>query len=363
MIINEEDYLEHFGVKGMKWGVRRYQNKDGSLTSRGKKRYKRSEESEENEKERKARRKRNIKIAIGVSVGVAAVAVAAYGIYKMNSSGNNIEKGKSALNELTRTQKDLMNREYDASLKLFKRKDDVVPGKQGFLLDACSVNPGRVSHPKDRGYYANCNFCSTTYELRRRGYDVHANKNYSGRSLGYGATFFKGAKIHKGSDYVDIGDYASVEEGNRIKYNLDKAQDSMKKILDQIVAEGEGTRGNISGIYYSGGGHSMAYEVINGKVLFVDGQVGELHNYSNLGAIFKPEKVTWFRTDNLEINPDTIKEAVYTVGEKAQNRTVGDYDSTLANDIRKEILFKIRAEGMSMSKARAWANEKYGSNL
>ena len=33
------DELYHHGIKGMKWGVRRYQNKDGSLTGKGKKRY------------------------------------------------------------------------------------------------------------------------------------------------------------------------------------------------------------------------------------------------------------------------------------------------------------------------------------
>lgn len=33
------DELYHHGTKGMRWGVRRYQKKDGSLTSAGKKRY------------------------------------------------------------------------------------------------------------------------------------------------------------------------------------------------------------------------------------------------------------------------------------------------------------------------------------
>ena len=37
IIVNNE--LQHYGVKGQKWGVRRFQNSDGSLTNDGKKRY------------------------------------------------------------------------------------------------------------------------------------------------------------------------------------------------------------------------------------------------------------------------------------------------------------------------------------
>jgi len=34
-----ENELTHWGIKGMRWGIRRYQNKDGTLTTAGKKRY------------------------------------------------------------------------------------------------------------------------------------------------------------------------------------------------------------------------------------------------------------------------------------------------------------------------------------
>lgn len=39
MNFNEQNYLCHYGIKGMKWGIRRYQNPDGSLTAAGIQRY------------------------------------------------------------------------------------------------------------------------------------------------------------------------------------------------------------------------------------------------------------------------------------------------------------------------------------
>ena len=46
----ENNQLYHAGTKGMKWGVRRYQNKDGSLTDAGKKRYARDAREKEFDK-------------------------------------------------------------------------------------------------------------------------------------------------------------------------------------------------------------------------------------------------------------------------------------------------------------------------
>lgn len=38
-VCTRQGELYHHGIKGQKWGVRRFQNKDGSLTPAGKKRY------------------------------------------------------------------------------------------------------------------------------------------------------------------------------------------------------------------------------------------------------------------------------------------------------------------------------------
>lgn len=68
--------LEHHGIKGMKWGVRRYQNKDGSLTSAGRKRQ---SESRVEKKTILPGTKKKIAVA---AVSTATIAAAAYYVHK-----------------------------------------------------------------------------------------------------------------------------------------------------------------------------------------------------------------------------------------------------------------------------------------
>lgn len=103
MVQQYPDYLAHFGIKGMKWGVRRYQNKDGSYTKQGlARRYGASGGSRSSGSSGKARggsgsnaeaRKAKIKKAAMIAAGVAGTAALGYGAYRLAKSG----KGQAAI--------------------------------------------------------------------------------------------------------------------------------------------------------------------------------------------------------------------------------------------------------------------------
>ena len=77
------DSIVHHGVKGQRWGIRRYQNENGSLTSAGKKRQAKQEAKAKNavtkakEKYRAVTADKRVAIASGAVLGTAGLTAAA----------------------------------------------------------------------------------------------------------------------------------------------------------------------------------------------------------------------------------------------------------------------------------------------
>lgn len=301
----------HHGIKGMKWGVRRFQKKDGSLTSAGKKRYsedsdsKKDDEnkSEEGPQKEKKQLTRKQKAAIA-----GAAIVAAYATYKFVDSGKAnrlIAKGKAALGH---TEPD-----FNKNILLANKRLD----SDGIMKTVVSrINPGYGGI----GTKNNCRRCTFAYEMSRRGYDVKATKSINGTGQS-GFNFIK-ATSKNVSGFWDAAKEAAFNSdsvaskmfneggglGTKKIPKIDSDSGFAKSIFDSLSGYNNGARGELSVKWSSGGGHSMAWEIVKGKPVIFDCQDGTKYDtpemFKDLGDLISEASTT--RLDNLDLNKDFL---------------------------------------------------------
>ena len=133
--------LYHHGTKGMKWGIRRYQNKDGSLTPAGKKR-RAKEEAKLKERERNIRGREK---AAASRAKLDAKKAELDAREKALRKSKNINAEKTIANaSKPRTIKDLTDDELRAETTRMKLEKDYYDARKNLAI----ANPKQVSKGK-----------------------------------------------------------------------------------------------------------------------------------------------------------------------------------------------------------------------
>ena len=131
-----DDELYHYGIKGQKWGIRRYQNKDGSLTPAGKKRRSSSDEVRNmstDELRQKVRRLNNEQRYIDLTKSSSSsVSKIADGIERASRIGGDANKIYKSMNGENNPYSKVANQGIDAmsrTARLTKKIDSNIRSK------------------------------------------------------------------------------------------------------------------------------------------------------------------------------------------------------------------------------------------
>lgn len=180
--------------------------------------------------------------------------------------------------------------------------------------DQAAVNPNYL---KGREYKVNCQYCSTAYEFRKRGYDVEAAPFITGEddepTVNEIASWYKDPERGAMRNLKDrreksIKDKISEMLGTYVD-DRTEAIEYKEDLVAQFKEYGEGARGNLFVAWKTGSGHSLVWEVKNGEVIIRDCQTNKVEDIDGVLEISKT--FSYIRTDNAEFTDEALKTVRY----------------------------------------------------